>query len=132
VIGSVGFRAAPDPSGRVELGHIVAERRKGSAREAIAGLTAWAFATGRARVCVASVSSDNGASLELVRSLGFCQFGQQIDEIDELGLVFEWAPPLEPDGVRRAPGKTAARPRVAEVVLTCARWLGLGSCPARA
>jgi ribosomal-protein-alanine N-acetyltransferase len=99
VIGSVGFHAPPDPNGRVEIGYdiVPAERRKGYAREAIAGLTKWAWATGRALVCVASVSPDNAPSLALVRSLGFRQVGEQIDEIDGLELVFERALPLAPD-----------------------------------
>jgi ribosomal-protein-alanine N-acetyltransferase len=98
VIGGAGFHAPPKPDGRVEIGYdiVPAERRKGYAREAIAGLTAWAFATGRARVCVASVSPGNAASLALVRSLGFRQVGEQMDEVDGLELVFERALPLEP------------------------------------
>jgi RimJ/RimL family protein N-acetyltransferase len=100
VVGSAGFHAPPDRSGRVEIGYdvVAAERRKGYAREAIRGLTEWAFATGRARACVASVSPDNAPSLALVRSLGFRQVGQQIDEIDGLELVFERALPLDDPG----------------------------------
>jgi [ribosomal protein S5]-alanine N-acetyltransferase len=84
VIGSVGFHGPPDARAHVEIGYDVvpAERRKGFAREAIAGLTAWAFASGKARVCVASVSPRNAASLALVQSLGFRQVGEQIDEED--------------------------------------------------
>ena len=69
---------------------------RGYAREAIAGLTDWAFATGEARVCVASVSPRNAGSLALVRSLGFRQVGEQIDELDGLELVFERALPSSP------------------------------------
>jgi RimJ/RimL family protein N-acetyltransferase len=96
VVGNVGFHAPPDDGGRVEIGYgiVPSERRKGYAREAIAGLTDWAFATGQARVCVASVSPRNAASLALVRSLGFRQVGEQIDELDGLELVFERALPL--------------------------------------
>jgi RimJ/RimL family protein N-acetyltransferase len=94
----VGFHGPPDDQGRVEIGYgiVPAQRRQGYAREAIAGLTDWAFATGEARVCVASVSPLNTASLALVRSLGFRQVGEQIDELDGLELVFERALPLEP------------------------------------
>jgi RimJ/RimL family protein N-acetyltransferase len=96
VVGSVGFHAPPDRKGRVEIGYdvVTAERRKGYAREGVHGLTAWAFATGRAQICVVSVSPDNGASLGLVRSLGFHQVGQQIDDVDGLELVFERPLPL--------------------------------------
>jgi [ribosomal protein S5]-alanine N-acetyltransferase len=62
--------------------------------EAIVGRAAWAFTTGRARVCVASVSPGNAPSLALVHSLGFRQVGEQIDEIDGLELVFECPLPL--------------------------------------
>jgi ribosomal-protein-alanine N-acetyltransferase len=93
IVGSVGFHGPPDGRGRVEIGYDVVEteRRKGYARESVAGLTDWAFATGRADVCVASVSPGNAPSLALVRSLGFRQVGEQIDEVDGLELVFERA-----------------------------------------
>ncbi len=98
VVGNVGFHGAPDDDGRVEIGYgiVPSQRRRGYAREAIAGLTDWAFATGEARVCVASVSPRNTGSLALVRSLGFRQVGEQIDELDGLELVFERVLPLEP------------------------------------
>ena len=96
VVGSVGFHRPPDRRGRVEIGYDVveAERRKGYARESVGALTGWAFSTGRARFCVASVSPGNAPSLALVRSLGFHQVGEQIDDIDGLELVFECALPL--------------------------------------
>jgi hypothetical protein len=75
VVGNVGFHGPPDDTGRA---------------------TDWAFATGEARVCVASVSPRNAASLALVRSLGFRQVGEQIDEVDGLEFVFERVLPLEP------------------------------------
>jgi RimJ/RimL family protein N-acetyltransferase len=96
-VGNVGFHGPPDEKGRVEIGYgiVASQRGRGYAREAIAGLTDWAFATGEARVCVASVSPSNAASLALVRSLGFRQVGEQIDELDGLELVFERVLPLE-------------------------------------
>jgi [ribosomal protein S5]-alanine N-acetyltransferase len=96
VVGSVGFHEPPDVHGRVEIGYdvVAGRRRRGYAREAIVGLAAWAFTTGRARVCVASVSPGNAPSLALVHSLGFRQVGEQIDEIDGLELVFECPLPL--------------------------------------
>jgi RimJ/RimL family protein N-acetyltransferase len=98
VAGNVGFRGPPDEEGRGEIGYgiVASQRRHGYAREAITGLTDWAFATGEARACVASVSPRNAASLALVRRLGFRQVGERIDEIDGLELVFERALPLEP------------------------------------
>jgi ribosomal-protein-alanine N-acetyltransferase len=113
VVGSVGFHAPPDRNGRVEIGYdvVVTERRKGYAREGVRGLAARAFATGEAQVCVASISPDNAASLALVRSLGFRQVGQQIDDVDGLELVFERPLPLAPTATicSRSPSRLGAR-----------------------
>ncbi len=80
-MGKVGFHGPSDDKRRVEIGYGIAplQGRQGYAREAIAGLTDWAFATGEAPVCVASVSPRNAGSLALVRSLDFRQVGEQID-----------------------------------------------------
>jgi [ribosomal protein S5]-alanine N-acetyltransferase len=98
VVGSVGFHAPPDDHGRVEIGYdiVASERRKGYAREGTRALLDWAWATGRARACVASVSPHNVPSLALIHSFGFRQVGEQIDEIDGLELVFERRLPLAP------------------------------------
>ena len=96
VVGCVGFHAPPDDDGRVEIGYdiVVADRRKGFAREGIRALLDWAWATGRVRTCVASVSPHNVPSLALIRSFEFRPVGEQIDEIDGLELVFERRLPL--------------------------------------
>jgi ribosomal-protein-alanine N-acetyltransferase len=91
VVGSIGFHAPPDDQGRVEIGYdiLAGKRRKGYAREAMHALLDWAWETGRARTCVASVSPDNAPSLALIRAFGFRRVGEQIDEIDGLEWVFE-------------------------------------------
>ena len=96
VVGSVGFHAPPDDDGRVEIGYdiVASERRQGYAREGTRALLDWAWATGRARTCVASVGPDNAPSLALIRSFGFRHVGEQIDDIDGLELVFERRLPL--------------------------------------
>jgi RimJ/RimL family protein N-acetyltransferase len=96
VVGSIGFHAPPDEHGRVEIGYdvVASERRKGYARESVHALLAWAWTTGRAGICVASVSPQNAPSLALVQSLGFRHVGEQIDEIDGLEWVFERPLPL--------------------------------------
>jgi RimJ/RimL family protein N-acetyltransferase len=101
VVGTVGFHAPPDELGRVEIGYEILpdDRRRGYAREAVRALTDWAFATGEARICVASISPDNQASLCLVKSLGFTHVGEQIDEEDGPELIFERPLPLD-DRVR--------------------------------
>ncbi len=98
LVGCVGFHAPPDDDGRVEIGYdiVASERGNGYAREGIRALLDWAWATGRVRTCVASVSPHNAPSLGLIRSFGFRQVGEQIDEIDGLELVFERRLPLVP------------------------------------
>lgn len=90
VIGTIGFHAPPDATGRVEIGYRVesAFRRRGVATECVAALLAWAESVGTHRFR-ASVAPDNVASLAVVRSFGFRQVGVQVDEIDGTELVFE-------------------------------------------
>jgi [ribosomal protein S5]-alanine N-acetyltransferase len=97
VVGSVGFHDPPDQHGRVEIGYDVvpAERRSGYAREAVLGLTAWAYATKRARTCRVSITPDNMPSLALARSLGFRHVGERMDDVDGRELVLERPLPLD-------------------------------------
>ena len=71
---------------------------EGYASEGIRALLDWAWATGRVRTCVASISPHNAPSLALIHSFGFRHVGEQIDEIDGLELVFERRLPLAPAG----------------------------------
>lgn len=89
VIGTIGFHAPPDESGRVEIGYRVVEayRRQGIATECVRALLAWAQSQGVHRFR-ASVAPGNVASLAIIRSLGFHQVGVQVDEIDGEELVF--------------------------------------------
>jgi ribosomal-protein-alanine N-acetyltransferase len=97
LVGAIGFHAPPDDRARVEIGYdvVAAERRQGYARESVHALLDWAWGTGRARTCVASVSPGNEPSLALIRSLGFRHVGDQIDEVDGLEWVFERPLPLD-------------------------------------
>lgn len=90
VIGTIGFHAPPDETGRVEIGYRVeaAFRRRGIATECIRALLAWAQAQGVHRFR-ASVAPGNAASLAIIRSFGFEQVGVQVDEIDGEELVFD-------------------------------------------
>ena len=97
VIGSIGFHDPPDQHGRVEIGYdiIPAERRKGYAREAVLGLTAWAYATNQARSCAVSITPNNMPSLALTRALGFDHVGERMDDIDGPELILERPLPID-------------------------------------
>jgi ribosomal-protein-alanine N-acetyltransferase len=91
VVGSAGFHAPPDATGRAELGYEIleADRRRGFAREAVVALMGWAGTTGRVHAFRASIAPENVASQALVASLGFERVGSQIDPIDGLEWVYE-------------------------------------------
>lgn len=89
-VGFCTFHDEPNERGVVELGYeiVPAYRRRGFAREVAHAMAAWA-ATHGAGTLRASISPDNAASIALVRSEGFRQIGEQIDDEDGLELVFE-------------------------------------------
>ncbi len=89
VIGTIGFHAPPDETGRVEIGYRVEPgfRRRGIATECVRALLAWAETAGVHRFR-ASVGPGNVPSLSVIRALGFHQVGVQVDEIDGEELVF--------------------------------------------
>jgi RimJ/RimL family protein N-acetyltransferase len=91
-IGTVGFHAAPDVRGRVELGYEVlpAFRRRGYASEAAVAIVQWAAENG-VRLVRASVSPENVASLAMIARMGFVHVGEQNDVEDGRELVFEKA-----------------------------------------
>lgn len=91
LVGRIGFHAAPDARGALEVGYAVepADRRQGFALEAVRALFTWAKHNHAITHFVASVSPTNAPSLALVRKLGFVQTGSQWDDEDGEELVFE-------------------------------------------
>jgi RimJ/RimL family protein N-acetyltransferase len=89
-IGTIGFHAAPDARGMVELGYEIVPtfRGRGYALEAAAGIVRWAADSG-AQIIRASVSPDNLASLAVIARLGLAHVGEQLDAEDGRELVFE-------------------------------------------
>ena len=87
-VGRIGFHAPPDQAGQVEVGYTVAEadRGRGYAVEALAGMLAWAREQG-ARRCLACVRPDNAASHAVLRHFAFVEVGEQVDEVDGLEEV---------------------------------------------
>jgi RimJ/RimL family protein N-acetyltransferase len=90
VIGSAGFKGAPDASGMVELGYgiVPAYEGRGYATEVATMLVAWAFASGEVRVVRAHTLPETNAS---TRVLGKCGFGFEGEVEDpEDGRVWRW------------------------------------------
>jgi ribosomal-protein-alanine N-acetyltransferase len=90
LIGHCGFHGFPEDVGRAEIGYTIFPpyRRRGYAAEAVQGLVDWAASSGSQDV-FASVSSNNVASLGLVRKLGFQQTGVQGNDVEGEEFVFE-------------------------------------------
>lgn len=91
VVGHLGFHAAPDADGRVEVGYTVdpAYRRRGHARALLTQTAARLETDPRVRLLRASISPDNNASLATIAGLGFREIGEQWDEDDGRELLFE-------------------------------------------
>lgn len=90
-VGLVGFHGRPDGQGRAEVGYEVFEpfRRRGYAKEAVAGLLGWAARRHGVRTFLAAIGPDNEPSMRLALGMGFKQVGVQVDEADGLELVYE-------------------------------------------
>lgn len=92
-VGRGGFHGPPDADGMVEVGYAIDPRfrRQGYARAVLRALLAEAAAAPGVTTVRASVSPDNVASRDLVRSEGFVRVGEQIDDDDGLEIVYEMA-----------------------------------------
>jgi RimJ/RimL family protein N-acetyltransferase len=91
VVGIIGFHAAPDEEGRVEVGYRIdpAYRRRGHARALLTQAIETLEASNVVHVLRASISPDNEASLATIRGLGFEKVGEQWDEEDGLETLYE-------------------------------------------
>ncbi|GAB2870820.1 hypothetical protein GCM10027074_43060 [Streptomyces deserti] len=85
-IGAMGFHAAPDEDGRVEIGYDLVEgaRGRGYATEALRALSSWALAQDGVRAVTAVVDRANVPSQKVVTRAGFAQVGE-----DEEQFVYE-------------------------------------------
>jgi RimJ/RimL family protein N-acetyltransferase len=98
--GSMGFRAAPDAAGSVELGYAVNRslRGRGYATEMATALTAWALAQPEVRTVTAECRNGNAASIRVLEKVGFVRRGRRTADD---GVLLGWrlatgegAPPL--------------------------------------
>jgi RimJ/RimL family protein N-acetyltransferase len=90
VIGTVGFKGAPDPDGVVEIGcGIVPDYRdQGFATEAARALTELAFGEASVKVVRAHTLPEPNASTRVLAKAGFLKEGEVIDPHD--GKVWRW------------------------------------------
>lgn len=90
VIGTVGFKGAPDNQGAVEIayGIVPSFQRRGYATEAAKAGVAFAFDDQRVRLVRAHTLSTNIASHRVLEKCGFANMGEVIDPED--GLVWRW------------------------------------------
>jgi len=90
VIGTAGFKGAPDSDGSVEIayGIVPGFEGQGYATEAAAALVAFAFASGRVRLVRAHTLPARNASTRVLEKCGFRRTGAVIDPDD--GPVWRW------------------------------------------
>jgi [ribosomal protein S5]-alanine N-acetyltransferase len=89
VVGSCGYKGAPDEDGMVEIAYGIdaGHRGRGYAKEAAAALVELALGAG-ARVVRAHTRPENEPSARVLLSCGFAAVGEVIDPED--GLVRRW------------------------------------------
>jgi len=90
VIGSAGFKGAPDADGTVEIAYGVVPSREGRgyATEAAAALVRFASADKRVRVIRAHTLPQPNASTRVLTKCGFVHIGDVVDPED--GPVWRW------------------------------------------
>lgn len=97
VIGSAGFKGAPDADGMTEVayGIVPAFEGRGHATEVTAALVAWAFGSGRVSLVRAHTLPANNASTRVLAKCGFHRAGEVVDPDD--GPVWRWERVKRPD-----------------------------------
>jgi RimJ/RimL family protein N-acetyltransferase len=91
VVGHCGFHGPPDDDGIVEIGYSVMPefRRRGYARAMLTELLRRAAAEPDVKTVRATISPDNAASLATIAGFGFIEVGEQWDDEDGLGTIYE-------------------------------------------
>jgi RimJ/RimL family protein N-acetyltransferase len=90
VIGSAGFKGAPDDDGMVEIGYgiVPAFEGKGYATEAASALISFASSDPRVRIIRAHTLAEPNASTRVLAKNDFAKVGEVVDPED--GLVWRW------------------------------------------
>ena len=90
LIGTCGFKGAPDPRGSVEVGYEIADayQNRGFATETARALCDFAFAQPGVHVVTAQTLAEENASVNVLRKLGFT-FMQEKTDLED-GKIWEW------------------------------------------
>ncbi|GAA4528062.1 GNAT family N-acetyltransferase [Amycolatopsis samaneae] len=90
-VGTAGYHGPPDTSGMVEIGYAVdpSYRRRGYARAALESLLARAVKEPQVRTVRVTISPGNSASYRLAAQYGFVKVGEDWDDEDGLGIIYE-------------------------------------------
>ena len=90
LIGTCGFKGAPDPAGSIEIGYEIADdyQGRGFGTEAAQALCDFAFAQSGVRSIMAHTLAEENASCRILRKLGFAFVQEKIDIED--GRIWEW------------------------------------------
>lgn len=93
LIGSCGYKGAPNADGEVEIGYEVAasHRQQGYATEFAQALVAHAFASEAVRMVIAHTLPAENPSTRVLQNCGFVHVGESVDP-DE-GAVWRWELP---------------------------------------
>jgi RimJ/RimL family protein N-acetyltransferase len=89
VVGSCGFKGAPDAAGWVEIAYAIhpEHRGRGFAKEAANALVWFAYSAGATRVCAHTLQAES-PSTSVLTSCGFDKIGGIVDPED--GPVWRW------------------------------------------
>jgi [ribosomal protein S5]-alanine N-acetyltransferase len=95
LIGTCGYKGAPNFAGEVEIGYEIAEtyQSQGLATEAARALVENAFAHEGVKTVVAHTLAETNASNHLLQKLGFHFIAEHVDIED--GTIWEWRLPQE-------------------------------------
>ncbi|MGR3810314.1 GNAT family N-acetyltransferase [Jiulongibacter sp. NS-SX5] len=90
LIGSGGFKGAPDEAGRVEIGYEIAEayQGKGLATEMASNLVNYAFGHRNVKKVIAHTLGETNASTSVLTKCGFHKSGELTDP--EEGIIWRW------------------------------------------
>ena len=89
LLGSGGFKGAPDADGRVEIGYsmLTSYREQGLATEGVTALLDWAYSHDSVKQVIAHTRDDRDASHRVLEKAGFSKTGEFHDEAENIDVI---------------------------------------------